>query len=196
MNKSLTFKTPWGWMGAAASARGARAGVCRIVLPRVSRRAVEATLHRELLEVRRKEKTSRLTPETRCIPRSNGSPSRLTVLVEEARAQLVAFLEGNRRELDFPIDLSGGSTFQRRVWRAILRIPYGRVRSYKWVALRVGGARYARAVGHALGSNPVPIVIPCHRVVAQDASLGGFTGGLRTKRRLLQLEGTLPLLKS
>lgn len=117
-------------------------------------------------------------------------------VLKEARAQLVSFLEGKRRELDFPIDLSGGSTFQRRVWRAILHIPYGRVRSYKWVALRVGGARYARAVGRALGSNPVPIVIPCHRVVAQDASLGGFTGGLRTKRRLLQLEGTLPLLKS
>ena len=195
MNTSLTFKTPWGWMGAAASARGARAGVCRIVLPRGSRREVEATLHRESLEVLwGKGKTSRLAPRTRCIPRNNGSPSRLTVLVEEARAQLLAFLEGNRRELDFPIDLSGGSTFQRRVWRAILRIPYGRVRSYKWVALRVGGARYARAVGHALGSNPVPIVIPCHRVVAQDASLGGFTGGLRTKRRLLALEGTLPQL--
>src|SRR5439155_24161778 len=88
----------------------------------------------------------------------------------------------------------GGSTLRRRVWRAILRSPDGRVRSYKWVALRVGAAPYARAVGHALGSNPVPIVIPCHRVVAQDASLGGFTGGLRTKRRLVQLEGTLPQL--
>ena len=195
MNTSLTFKTPWGWMGAAASARGARAGVCRIVLPRGSRREVEATLHRESLEVLwGKGKTSRLAPRTRCIPRNTGSPARLTVLVEEARAQLVAFLEGKRRALDFPIDLSGGSTFQRQVWRAILRIPYGRVRSYKWVALRVGGARYARAVGHALGSNPVPIVIPCHRVVAQDASLGGFSGGLKTKRRLLALEGTLPQL--
>ncbi|MGH7205135.1 MAG: methylated-DNA--[protein]-cysteine S-methyltransferase [Nitrospiraceae bacterium] len=194
MKKSLTFKTPWGWMGIAASGKGARAGVCRIVLPHVSRRAVEATLHRESLGVRRKGKTSRLTPGTRCILRSNGCPSRLTVLVKEARAQLVGFLEGKRRELDFPIDLSGGSVFQRRVWRAILRIPYGRVRSYKWVALRVGGTRYARAVGHALGDNPVPIVIPCHRVVAHDASLGGFTGGLRTKRRLLQLEGTLQQL--
>lgn len=197
------FKTPWGWMGTAASAKGARAGVCRIVLPHVSRRAVEATLHRESLGVRRKGETSRLTPGIRCMTRRapiasgsnrSRSPSRLTVLVTEARAQLVAFLEGKRRGLDFPIDLSGGSAFQRRVWRAILRIPYGRVRSYKWVALRVGGARYARAVGHALGANPVPIVIPCHRVVAQDASLGGFTGGLRTKRRLLALEGTLPQL--
>ena len=185
MNKSMTFNTPWGWMGTAVSETGARAGVCRIVLPRVSRRAVEATLYRESLGVRRKGQGSRLTSHA----------SRLTILVEEARAQLIAFLEGKRRGLDFPVDLSGGSTFQRRVWRAILRIPYGRVRSYKWVALRVGGPRYARAVGRALGSNPVPIVIPCHRVVAQDASLGGFTGGLRTKRRLLQLDGTLPQLE-
>ena len=188
------FNTPWGWMGTAVSATGARAGVCRIVLPRVSRRTVEATLYRESLGEGRKGTPSRLTPGTHCSGECNGSPSRLTILVEEARAQLIAFLEGKRRELDFPIDLSGGSAFQRRVWRAILRIPYGRVRSYKWVALRVGGAGYARAVGHALGANPVPIVIPCHRVVAQDASLGGFTGGLKTKRRLLQLEGTLPQL--
>ena len=188
MNKALTFKTPWGWMGIAASAKGARAGVCRVVLPRASRHTVEMELSRTLAHG----------------PASlNGRPTfgaarqkNKTRVLKEARAQLVGFLEGKRRALDFPIDLSGGSVFQRRVWRAILRIPYGRVRSYKWVALRVGGTRYARAVGHALGANPVPLIIPCHRVLAHDASLGGFTGGLRTKRRLLQLEGTLALLKS
>ncbi len=188
MNKSLTFKTPWGWMGIAASAKGARAGVCRIVLPHASRHAVETELSQTFAHG----------------PASlNGRPTHgdawqknKAMVLKEARAQLVGFLEGKRRALDLPVDLSGGSAFQRRVWRVILRIPYGRVRSYKWVALRVGGTRYARAVGHALGANPVPILIPCHRVVAHDASLGGFTGGLRTKRRLLQLEGTLPLLKS
>lgn len=186
------FRTSWGWMGTAASARGARAGVCRIVLPRVSRRAVEATLRPQdrgtRLEAMGKRRKASLLPHA---PRPTGAQD---IVLRKARAQLLAFLEGKRRELDFPIDLSGGSTFQRRVWRAILRIPYGRVRSYKWVALRVGGARYARAVGHALGSNPVPIVMPCHRVIAQDTSLGGFTGGLPLKRRLLELEGTLPLL--
>ena len=186
MNKSLTFKTPWGCMGIAASAKGARAGVCRIVLPHVSRRAVEMELSRTF---------------SHGLASLNGRPTHgesrqqnKAILLREARAQLVGFLEGQHRELDFPIDLSGGSVFQRRVWRAILRIPYGRVRSYKWVALRVGGTRYSRAVGHALGLNPVPLIVPCHRVVAHDASLGGFTGGLRTKRRLLQLEGTLPQL--
>lgn len=188
MNKSVTFKTPWGWMGVAASAKGARAGVCRIVLPRASRHAVEMEL----------SGTFEHGPAS-----VNGRPTHGDTrqqnkarVLKEAHAQLVAFLEGKRRELDFPIDLSGGSAFQRRVWRAILRIPYGRVRSYKWVALRVGGARYARAVGHALGANQVPLIVPCHRIVAHDASLGGFTGGLRTKQRLLQLEGTLVQLKS
>ncbi len=173
---SAVFRTTWGWMALAASPRGVQA----IVLPKSSRKTAEVAMRRALIS-----SNGHLT----------GYASRLTVLLEEARAQLVAFLEGKRRKLDFPVDLSGGSAFQRRVWRAILPIPYGRVRSYKWVALRVGGTRHARAVGHALGANPVPIVIPCHRVVAHDASLGGFTGGLRTKRRLLQLEGTLRQLK-
>jgi O-6-methylguanine DNA methyltransferase len=81
------------------------------------------------------------------------------------------------------------------VWQTALRIPYGRARSYHWIASKVGGKKYARAVGNALGTNPVPLIVPCHRVVAHDASLGGFSGGLKTKRRLLELEGTLPLLK-
>lgn len=184
MNKSLTFKTPWGWMGIAASAKGVRVGVCRIVLPSASRHTVEMKLSRTFAHV---PASLHGRPTLGDVQQKNKAR-----VLKEARAQLVGFLEGKRRALDFPVDLSEGSAFQRRVWRAILRIPYGRVRSYKWVALRVGGIRYARAVGHALGANPVPLIIPCHRVVAHDASLGGFTGGLKTKRRLLQLEGTLP----
>jgi O-6-methylguanine DNA methyltransferase len=76
------------------------------------------------------------------------------------------------------------------------RVPYGKIRSYQWVAARVGGSQYARAVGNAVGANPLPIVIPCHRIVAHDASLGGFSGGLSMKRKLLSLEGTLPMLRS
>jgi O-6-methylguanine DNA methyltransferase len=171
-------------MAVAASPRGVQA----IVLPKSSRKSAEVALGNGLIASngRRTSDTTRL---------SSPQAPRPTVLLNQARTQLVAFLEGKRRELDFPVDVSGGSAFQRRVWRATLPIPYGRVRSYKWVARRVGGTRYARAVGHALGANPVPIVIPCHRVVAHDASLCGFTGGLRMKRRLLQLEGTLALLK-
>ncbi|MBS0159423.1 MAG: methylated-DNA--[protein]-cysteine S-methyltransferase [Nitrospira sp.] len=117
-------------------------------------------------------------------------------IVEEATSQLLAYLAGTRREFSLPIDWSGGTTFQRNVWKAITTIPYGRVRSYQWVAIRVGGKQYARAVGMALGANPVPIVVPCHRIVAHDGSLGGFSCGLPLKRRLLKLEGTLDQLLS
>lgn len=136
-----------------------------------------------------------------------GSPARAThrrpprddsaaSIVKEARTQLLSYFEGTRRDFTFPVDWSAGTSFQRKVWRAIARIPYGRVRSYQWVALRVGGKQYARAVGMALGANPVPIVVPCHRVIAHDGSLGGFSGGLPLKRRLLRLEGTLAQLRN
>ena len=118
------------------------------------------------------------------LPRSNRKPDRKIVLDQvppgngnsvtlwnEARTQLIEYLAGERRTFSFPIHMSAGTPFQRRVWRAILRIPYGRVRSYQWVAARVGGKQYARAVGMALGRNPVPIVVPCHRIVAHDGSL-------------------------
>lgn len=117
-------------------------------------------------------------------------------IVEEAKRQLLAYLDGARREFSLPVDWSAGTTFQRNVWRAITKIPYGRLRTYQWVAVRVGGKQYARAVGMALGANPVPIVVPCHRIVAHDGSLGGFSCGLPLKRRLLKLEGTLDQLLS
>jgi methylated-DNA-[protein]-cysteine S-methyltransferase len=96
---------------------------------------------------------------------------------------------------DLPLDLSRGTGFRQKVWRTLLRIPYGRLRSYQWVAARVGGSQYARAVGNAVGANPMPILIPCHRIVAQDMSLGGFSCGLPAKRKLLTLEGTLQTLR-
>jgi len=168
-------------MGIAAS--GDHVGICRIVLPQPSRLAVEGELR-----VKAAPRNGRPLPLA-----SHLGPGPVSVL-REARKQLVAFLKGTRRELDFPVDLSIGTPFQRRVWKAALHIPYGRVRSYKWVATRVGDQRCARAVGLALGANPVPIVIPCHRVVAHDGSLGGFSCGLKAKRRLLDLEGTLEQL--
>jgi O-6-methylguanine DNA methyltransferase len=86
------------------------------------------------------------------------------------------------------MDLSSGTDFQRRVWRALQKIPRGQTRSYGWVARKIGRPKAARAVGTACGANPVPIIIPCHRVIASDGSLGGFGGGLPLKRRLLALE--------
>ena len=179
--ESIVFTTEWGWIGLAASVNGSQAGICQIVLGQPSRKAVERALGAQ----------ARARPGARSEGLEAGRKGRLLRL---AQAQLEEFLAGKRRELDFAVDLSRGTTFQRKVWRAILRIPYARVRSYKWVAARVGGPRHARAVGLALGANPVPLIVPCHRVVAHDGSLGGFSCGLRTKRRLLALEGTLSQL--
>ncbi len=86
------------------------------------------------------------------------------------------------------LDLSGTTRFQQNVWLTVRNIPRGETRSYGWVAMQLGLPRAARAVGRALGSNPVPIVIPCHRVVGSDGKLGGFGGGVKIKKFLLQLE--------
>jgi len=107
----------------------------------------------------------------------------------EATTQLREYFAGGRREFDVPVDLSACSAFGRGVLTEIRRIPFGEVASYGEVARRVGRPGAARAVGGALGRNPVPILVPCHRVVGSGRSLGGFTGGLARKRRLLRLEG-------
>ncbi len=94
------------------------------------------------------------------------------------------------RQVDFPekLDFSEATTFQRKVWQATRRIPYGQTRSYGWIARQIGQAGAARAVGQALGKNPLPIIVPCHRVLSSDGKLGGFSGGLKIKKYLLKLE--------
>jgi O-6-methylguanine DNA methyltransferase len=88
-----------------------------------------------------------------------------------------------------PLDLCAGSEFQRRVWRALRRIPPGRTATYGQIAQAIGHPRAVRAVGGACGANPIPVLIPCHRVVAAGGGLGGFSGGLAWKRLLLAREG-------
>lgn len=90
-----------------------------------------------------------------------------------------------------PLDLSQGTKFRLRVWPELLRIPRGETRSYGEIADELGKRRAARAVGGACGANPIPVLIPCHRVLAANGGLGGFSGGLEWKRRLLALEGVL-----
>ncbi|KAA9130213.1 methylated-DNA--[protein]-cysteine S-methyltransferase [Marinihelvus fidelis] len=107
-----------------------------------------------------------------------------------ARSQLEEYFAGQRRQFDLPLAASG-TAFQQQVWRALAAIPYGQLRSYRDIALSIGRARAVRAVGAANGRNPLPIVVPCHRVVGADGSLTGFAGGLETKRQLLELEGAI-----
>ncbi|UCF10605.1 MAG: methylated-DNA--[protein]-cysteine S-methyltransferase [Candidatus Bipolaricaulota bacterium] len=107
--------------------------------------------------------------------------------------QLHDYLEGERRAFDLALDLRG-TEFQRAVWDALRGIPYGETRAYGDVAKGIGRPRAARAVGQALASNPVPIIVPCHRVLGGNGSLVGFGGGLPLKERLLALEkGSLQL---
>jgi methylated-DNA-[protein]-cysteine S-methyltransferase len=110
----------------------------------------------------------------------------------EAIAQIVDYLEGKRRRFELALDLRA-TPFQRCVYEALVRIPYGETRTYGEVAREVGAPRAVRAVGSANGANPIPLVVPCHRVVASGNRLGGFGGGLRLKRWLLAHEHVNPL---
>jgi methylated-DNA-[protein]-cysteine S-methyltransferase len=102
--------------------------------------------------------------------------------------RLRIYLEG--KPVDFPdkLDLAGATCFQKSVWRVVRTIPYRGTKSYGWVASQLDLPQAARAVGQALARNPLPIVIPCHRVIGSDGSLGGFSGGVETKKYLLRLE--------
>ena len=109
------------------------------------------------------------------------------VLARQALTEIGEYLAGRRRQFTIPLDLEG-TPFQVRVWKALLEIPYGETRSYGAIARRIGRPQAARAVGSANRSNPIPIIVPCHRVIAGDGSLGGYAGGLEMKTRLLRLE--------
>jgi methylated-DNA-[protein]-cysteine S-methyltransferase len=106
------------------------------------------------------------------------------------RGQLAEYFRGERRTFDVAL-APEGTPFQRETWRALVAIPYGGTISYAELARRVGRPRAVRAVGAANGANPLPIVVPCHRVIGADGSLTGFGGGLDAKRALLELEGAL-----
>jgi methylated-DNA-[protein]-cysteine S-methyltransferase len=106
-----------------------------------------------------------------------------------ARAEILAYLSGGLKKFTVPVVLEG-TPFQRAVWAKLLAVPYGKTRTYGQIAAELGKPRAARAVGAACGSNPVPILVPCHRIVAGTGALGGFGGGVRMKHELLELERT------
>ncbi len=162
---SLLFWTrcpsPWGDLRLLATERG----LCRVVLPG------ESGLERW---------TAHYLAGAEAV---EGAP-----LLAEAARQMGLYLEGKLSTFDLPLDLYG-TPFQKAVWQALLAIPAGETCSYAQVAARIGRPRAIRAVGTAVGDNPLPIVIPCHRVIRTDGSLGGFGGGLPMKVDLLRLEG-------
>ena len=112
-------------------------------------------------------------------------------VLSSCASQLEEYFAGERDTFDLPL-AAGGTDFQRAVWAALADIPYGELRSYRDIAEAIDNPAAVRAVGAANGRNPLPIVVPCHRVIGSDGSLTGFAGGLEAKTRLLQLEGALP----
>jgi methylated-DNA-[protein]-cysteine S-methyltransferase len=105
----------------------------------------------------------------------------------EAERQLGEYFEGKRRSFSIALDMRGTS-FQKNVWEALLAIPFGETRSYRDLAKKLGNPEATRAVGAANGRNPIPIIVPCHRVIGSNGKLTGFAAGLETKARLLELE--------
>jgi len=160
--RSCVCNTKLGWIGLAFGERGLRAAT----LPQTSAHAAEDELRR------------RGASEPIDAARAGDWPR---LLGRYASGEPVSFSDG--------LDLEQGTPFQRRVWRTLLEIPRGETRSYGWVAERIGRPGAARAVGQAVGANPLAIVVPCHRVVGSDGGLGGYGGGLALKEALLRIEG-------
>jgi O-6-methylguanine DNA methyltransferase len=156
-------KSRVGTIRAAATLRG----VCKITLGRETAADFFGWLERHIAHAPRK-------PECRG-------------LVVLALDQIVEYLNGARREFDLPLDLRG-TEFQRRVWATVAGIPYGETRTYADIARAIGKPKAVRAVGAANGANPLPLVVPCHRVLGSDGSLTGYGGGLDVKRQLLEME--------
>ncbi len=123
----------------------------------------------------------------RVSPRVLEAPAKL----DDLRRELDEYFEGRRRVFDLPLDWRLTSGFMQRVLRATAKIPYGGVATYREMATRAGNARAVRAAGNALGANPIPIVVPCHRVVRTGGSVGNYGGGPEMKRALLKIEGAL-----
>lgn len=151
-----------GWMGVLAS----EAGLRRVILPRCSAEDAAKELGAAVQQATRSE-----APFADLI------------------ARFKTYFQAERVEFPDRLDLSRATDFQRQVWEAARTIPWGETRSYQWVASHIGKPRAARAVGQALGQNPLPLIVPCHRVLTTDGKLGGFTGGLDMKRLLLKTEG-------
>lgn len=161
----VCFKTRLGWISALSSSRG----IVQTTFPQISRE-----LSLSLLTLKE--------AEAAC---SSEQFSELINYYED-------YFDGKQTIFKGAVDLSQATDFQRIVWQTALRIPYGETQSYTWIARNMGRPFSCRAVGNALGKNPLPIIVPCHRVVKADGSLGGFGGGLEMKRMLLKLERHMP----
>ena len=155
------FRTPLGWTGVAATP----AGICRVVLSLSGEPGflkILRTLH--------------------------PSPKRSGDKLASVKEEFHLYFQGMLKQFSCKLDLTSGTRFQQQVWRKLMTIPFGKTRSYQWVARSINRPKAFRAAGNANGRNPVPVIVPCHRVIRQNGSLGGFTGGAHLKQFLLDLE--------
>ena len=156
------FKNPIGLTGLIASSNG--------LLRLINKLPTEKSIEKHLVQLTHGKITKK--------------PSEFKDLIN----QFSKYFDGNLKSFDFPLDLSLGTPFQQKVWKKLITIPYGKTRSYKWLASSIKNPQASRAVGNANGKNPLSIIIPCHRVVRENGELGGYTGGINIKRYLLDLE--------
>ncbi len=128
-------------------------------------------------------------------PVTKDSSSAPAKFLKDTEHQLDLYFSGDLKSFNVPLDLVG-TDFQKRVWKQLLKIPYGKTKSYKDIATAIGDPKACRAVGTANGKNPICIVVPCHRVIAASGTLGGYSGGLHIKEKLLEIEKISPLKRS
>jgi methylated-DNA-[protein]-cysteine S-methyltransferase len=125
------------------------------------------------------------------LPDMTGWPAGHNAVIDRAVQQMQQYFANQRSGFDLPLDLSAGTAFQQAVWQALLSIPCGQHSSYGAIALRIRNPKAVRAVGAAVGRNPISVIVPCHRVLGTSGDLTGYAGGLERKIALLQREGVL-----
>jgi len=155
------FNTPLGKTGVAVTP----AGICRVVLS-----------------------ISRESEFTQILKTLHPSPKKLPNQLIKIEKEFQLYFKNKLKVFSFKPDLRWGTKFQQRVWDKLASIPFGETRSYQWLAKAIGQPNTIRAVGNANGKNPIPVIIPCHRVIRKNGALGGFTGGTHLKKYLLELE--------
>jgi|TARA_B100000315_G_scaffold112857_1_gene103489 methylated-DNA-[protein]-cysteine S-methyltransferase len=158
------FKTSLGWCGIIYG----KHGLIKIYLPGMKKEKLEKSIHSYNKSI-------------------VGRSGRITILIRN----ICSYFKGKNVRFNLPVNMGAMTDFEKKVYKQAMKIPFGKVKTYKWLAEKAGVPNGARAVGNALGKNPVPLIIPCHRVIKSDGRLGGFStpGGILIKRKMLSIEG-------
>lgn len=180
MMSFIVFQIKYGWIAISSTYRG----LCSLILPEYNdilvKKKLVATLNRKYVESIEFEK---IDDVNECY-----FDSEAQYFLKKTREELLSYFDGKEVIFSVPVDLEGYTQFQKNVWKAVCKISYGYTCSYGYIAQCIGKPTASRAVGQALKRNPLPIIIPCHRVISSDGSIGGFSGENYWKEILLSLE--------